>query len=304
MGTRNVISVASYITQRPDDPQALNPNATKVGVFQTMKALQPLIVHGFRTIFINPVFGESSSQNVPLIHPKTYLLSYQTITEEERLKFTSAEQIDNWISRFRNIDMRDHPIIVRDVDNKPFYLCLVYDEGDKITLFRSITDLKSMLGETKIDMLRVHPITWIETFYLITANAAKGRHGFVTRYPVLHDTSCYPTTIHVASTTPARVVTLVNLLDPEAEPIVYPEYPILGSPYLDTVVPHSARLSGLGGDFDGDTVSCNAVLSEEANKEIADYLASPRAVLDINRRLISGESTDLIALVLHNYTKL
>ena len=248
MGTRNVISVASYNTQRPDDPQTLGPNATKVGVFQTMKSLQPLIVHGFKTVFIDPIFAESNSQTVTLIDPKTLTLSYQTITEEERLRFNSNEQIDNWINRFRKLSMRDKPITIYDVNNKPFYLWLVYDQGDRITLFRSIADLKVQIAPNKVEIANIHPITWIEAFYLITANAAMGRHAFVTRYPVLHDTSCYPTTIHTASTTPARVVELYNLLDPGGYSIVYPEYPILGEPYLDTVVPGSGRLAGLGGD--------------------------------------------------------
>lgn len=247
MGTRNVISVANYSNRRPDDPQTLGPNETMVGTFQAAKSMQPLIVHGFKSIFIDPVFGDAGSQTVPLIDPKTYKLVYQDITEEERVKFTSSGEIDNWINRFRNIDVRNRPITIRARDGKPYYLCLVYDQGDKISLFRTITDLKKLSSQA-IDLNQIHPITWAEALYLVTANAAMGRHAFVTRYPVLGDTSCYPTTIHVASTSPARVVELVNLLDIDGPTVLYPEYPILGQPYLDTIVPGSARLSGLGGD--------------------------------------------------------
>lgn len=69
------------------------------------------------------------------------------------------------------------------------------------------------------------------------------------------------------------------------------------------VITHRDRLAnGLDNTFDGDTVSFNAILSDEANTEIAQYLASPKSLMDINRRFISGEKTDLIALVFHNMT--
>lgn len=302
MGTRNVVSVANYSTSRPDDPQTLGPNETMAGTFQTAKSLQPLIVHGLKSIFIDPVFGDSASLTIPLINTKTYELTYQTITDEERVLFTSSVELEKWINRFRNIDIRDCPITIKSSAGIPYYLCMVYDQGDSIYLFRNLSDLRHRMSN-KIELDNIHPITWIEALYLVTANAAMGRHSFITRYPVLGDTSCYPTKIHVASTIPARVVELKNLLDPDGPSMIYPEYPILGKPYLDTVVLGSARLGGLDADFDGDTVSFNAIMSDEANQEISEYLASPKSILDINKRLISGGSTEIIDMVLHNFSK-
>ncbi len=51
-----------------------------------------------------------------------------------------------------------------------------------------------------------------------------------------------------------------------------------------------------------DTGSSIAVLSEEANKEIDDYLDSPRSLLSTSGKFVSGLSTDLSKLTLYNMT--
>ena len=68
LGTRNVISAAPMVSGRPDDPQALKPNETMVGVFQTMKACQPLIVYGIRIITQDHIERTSL-----IVHPSRYV---------------------------------------------------------------------------------------------------------------------------------------------------------------------------------------------------------------------------------------
>ncbi len=299
LGTRNVLSAASYAAARPDDPQFLQPDETLVGLFQIMKAVQPLVYYGFKSLLINPIFGDAgTSYTIPLINPKTYQLEYHDIDEMERQKFTSSDGINGCINRFKNLDVRSKPITVRSTDKKFYYLMLVYDDQDKIMLFRSLDDLQKIIG--KVDRRKVRPLTWIEAFYLITENAVVGKHGFLTRYPVLGDGSCYPSRIHLASTAPARIVALVDLLYPDMPVKVYPEYPILGKAYHDTLVPHSTKLAGLGADFDGDTSSYNVVLTDDSNEECADYLKSTKSLIDTQKRFVSGGMTDLCKLTLHN----
>lgn len=249
LGTRNVISSASYTANTPNDPQAMMPDETIAGVFQTMKAFQPLVFFHLKTLFFSRVFGdESSSYTVPLIDPKTYRLSYEEITEQERQKWISSDGINSAINRFINNDIRSGPVIVRSADGRPYYLLLVYDDEDRITYFRSIDDLKSLMPG--FDKSKIRPLTWIEMCYVATYLATKDKHVFITRYPVLGNGSCYPSKVHLMSTIPGRIV---ELFDPEWAdyPILsYPEYPIAGNAYQDTVQVNHDHLQAIGGDFD------------------------------------------------------
>jgi hypothetical protein len=89
----------------------------------------------------------------------------------------------------------------------------------------------------------------------------------------------------------------------EDEFIILPEYPILGNEYVDSLVLHFCKLKGLTGDYDGDTVSMNGVMSDDSNKQISDYLASKRSMVDANGELIDGGFTDNIKMTLMNMTK-
>lgn len=258
MGTRNVISAAPMVSARPDDPQALKPDETMVGVFQTMKAIQPAVFYQMKTLLINPVFGEiGSSYTIPLINPKTFQLEYHEISDDERQRWTSADGVNGMINRFQNLDVRNKPLTVYDKNKKPYYLMMVYDDEDNVTMFRSIDDLKS-LGHP-VDKSKIRPMTWIEFCYITTEIAVAGKHGFVTRYPVLGDGSCFPSKIHLVSTTPGRVVTMTDLNYPEFAVRTFPEYPILGNSYFDTMAVYPVRLGGLGGDHDGDEIYTTSV---------------------------------------------
>lgn len=302
LGTRNVITAVSYNAASPDDPQALKPDESVLGVFQAMKAFQPKVFFHLKTTFFNAIFGDDSSSNtIALINPKTLKLEYQDITQDEKLKWISSDGINNAINKFINIDIRDKPLIVRNADGKPFYLMMVYDDNDGITLFRSLDDL-SKLGHP-IDKSKVRPLTWIEACYIATFMAVQDSYVFITRYPVLGDASCYPSKVHLASTIPGRVVYLRDLQYPDIPLAMFPEYPILGNAYEDTVKVAYDRIAGLGADYDGDTVSVNAVMAEDVNERCALYMASKRALVNTQRKLTVGGVSDTAEITLFNFTR-
>jgi hypothetical protein len=260
-----------------------------------------LVSYFMRTAVLDPIFGSGDAATYPLINPKTLELEYRELPALEIAKFVGAGAVETWINRFRNPEVRELPLQVRDVTGKPYYLCMIYDTGDEVALFRSIADLEAAYSKGPINKKWIRPLTWAEIFYMATYNAAQGKHLFVTRYPVIQDASCYPSRIHLCTTAPSRVVRLLDLLSGH-QVKEYPEFPILGNPYIDTIVPHSSRLAGWGGDFDGDMVSSNAILSDEANLEAAQYLNSPKSLLDAQKRFVSGGLTDLSAFMFHAMT--
>lgn len=295
LGTRNVITAASYATMTPNDPQTLQPDETKLGIFQSAKALQPLVVYHIRTNFFDPIFGENSNE-VALTDPETFDLAYRTISNQELSRYDSPAAIEDWISRFQNIDIRNARVTIHDVDHKPYYLLMVYDEGDRISLFRSLNEFEKVSSKT-VDRAKIRPLTWAELMYMATYNAVATpiqKHVFNTRYPVIQDESCYPTRLHLGSTIPARVVNLINTITDDVVR-TYPEYPIIGKSYLDSIQIHTARLRNLDADFDGDTMSANVLLSDEANLECRDFLNSVQSVVNAQKDLLIGGNDHLIS---------
>ena len=293
LGTANVITATSYSASSPDDPQFLKPTDTRIGLYQCMKGNQPLIVNYIRTIFFNDTFGTDLDQTtIPLTDPKTLQLVYTEISEEERERFISEDEIISMISRYQAFDFRTQPVSVYDLNGKKYYLRLLYDDGRNISIFRSIDDLKS--ERPNYNPAYIRPMTYIDMCYIATYPALQMKHCFITRYPVLGDGSCYPSGVHIATTTPARVVNLVDISSHNDTKFQLPEYPIIGKPYVDGVSLASPRLAGLGADHDGDRVSVNFILTDDANMEVMEYLNSPKSMVDTNANLISSSSTDLI----------
>ena len=251
MGTRNVITASPSMAASPEDPQFLKADDIQVGVYQVSKGLQPYFKHAYNALFVTPIFKTEATSQTALSDPKTGKLVYTSISPSVRDAWTSSEGIDKLINSFRNTDLRKKPVLIRDTDNKDYALSLVYDEGDTIALCRSIDDLEARWPR-KIDKTKLRPITYIEMFYLITEVISLGKHGIVTRYPVIEQGSCYVARLHVVSTTPSRSVELVDLLSPDQPSILLRQYPVFGASYMDAMMPHFSRLAGMGADFDGD----------------------------------------------------
>lgn len=299
LGTRNVITATNYSANSPDDPQFLKPTETLVGLFQTMKGMQPLIVHYIKTIFTIPIFGEDIDQtSVPVIDPKTLEIVYADIPENERDSFISSDEITEMISKFGSNDFRTSPVKVYDRKNEFYYLYMMYDDGRTVRLFSTLASFEESFP--KYNKKYIRPMTYTDMMYIVTYLASRDRHCFITRYPVLGDGSCYPSQIHLASTTPSRKVKLI--IPSSNTNIDLPDYPILGKPFIDGVSLASPRLNGLGADHDGDTVSVNFVMLDESNEECKKYLDSPRSMVDTNANLIASSSTDLIDYTLFALT--
>ena len=251
MGTRNVITAAPFIASSPEDPQMLKADDVMVGVYQTIKGLQPYTKYAFRTIFGNPIFKPESVTKIALSDPVTGNLVYTSISAETREKWMSSDGLDDLINSFRNVDLRKKPILIRDTEGKDYALSFIYDDGDEIALCRSIDDLKKSWPRPFIKS-KLRPITYAEMFYLIAETISTDKHGIVTRYPVIEQGSSYPAKIHVVSTSPSRYVDLIDLLSGDMSRIPLKQYPVIGASFMDAMMVHPSKMGGMGADHDGD----------------------------------------------------
>lgn len=304
LGTANVISAASMAASSPDDPRYLKSNETKLPLFQSAKAFQPIVTTNMKLLFFNHVF-DSASDQISVIDPETLTLKYQPITLKEKDRFLSSDGLIGLINQYQDDAVRHNPVVVHNDTGQRFWLFLVYDEGDEIYYFRNITEFQhfyEQLGKV-FDRSKVRSLVYSELLYVATYRAVFAKHEVTTRYPVLHVGSTYSAKIHLMSTDPARTIKVKSVFsDLETE---LPEYPIIGKGSIDSLVLHPTRLSnsrGLGADFDGDRCTASGVISDEANEENANYLNSLSCVMSPRGTLSFGADSDLVALTFYNFS--
>ena len=157
-----------------------------------------------------------------------------------------------------------------------------YDSLKRVGDLRKIEYLKNIV----FDRTKLRPLTYVELCYISAYGALKNKHATATRYPVLNLQNLVVYSIHLMSTAVSREVKLCNVnADSFA---VLPEYPRMDSPVRASMSLHPATLELYGADHDGDTVTLNILMSEEANKEIEEYIDSKLSMLNASGGLIYG----------------
>ena len=306
LGTRNVISTSDLSAKTPQSPSYLKVDEVGSPLFQTAKMFMPLFVYGVKIYYFNDIFS-MSADNIAVINPKTYELEYVPITEDEKNKFLSSEGIEKMVNSFRDKTIRNTSVrIYSEEKDSEYYLYLIYDTGDTIYKIRSVSELKEILLSNKIPFNRelLRPMTYAELFYMTVYLVTMDKYAHVTRYPAVGVDSLVPSKIHLLSTSPSREVEFVLVKSGTKEQIKYtlPNYPVMGAGYVDSIDMHPSVLAGLGGDFDGDTVSISGLLTEEANKECEEHLASKFRYVSSNGNIVCS-TTDIVNLTLFNLSR-
>lgn len=242
--TRNVITATSLEAVSPESPQYHRCDETKVPLFQTAKCFASLMVYQLKSLFYSSII-EQSSDSIPLIDPVTFKLVYTPIDPKDKDLLVTEEGIQKTIDRFRDVDFRRRPVVARS-DKRPYYLYLVYDDGDKIYIFRNLEEFKGSF-EGDFNPTKVRPLTYAEMLYTAAYFATIGKHVLCVRYPISDEQNIFPSKIHVMSTSPARVVTLAT--NSGNGDIVLPEWPVTGAKFVDAVMIHPTKLRGLGADL-------------------------------------------------------
>jgi DNA-directed RNA polymerase beta' subunit len=116
--------------------------------------------------------------------------------------------------------------------------------------------------------------TITDLLYMILSEIIKDKHVYLTRYPTEDYRNVVPLKIKILTT---ETTIKQNIYDTE-----FPNYPKLTGDirWVDSVRPNNAYLPGLGGDYDGDTVSIRGLYTKEANEEADNLIKSKMTLLD------------------------
>lgn len=141
------------------------------------------------------------------------------------------------------------------------------------------------------DPSKIRPMTWLELGYITAYRANQGRHMLSTRYPVTNLYNLVPYHGHIMSTTPGRIVRLKynpDAMDMNDYGVTLPEYPVYGGQSVQSMSVHPITLAKYEGDHDGDALSLIGIMSDDANRELEEYLQSNKSIIDINGKLRCG----------------
>lgn len=292
-GTRNVISAMDPSVENLGFPNQPKSTDTVVGMYQLAKAALPVTVYQLRSGILSTIF-DNQQQVISLINKKTLQLEQVKVSSEIYDQWTTSDGLEKIINKLSERELRHRPIEIED-----HYLALIYVGEDKT--FRVFTDINE-LPKNK-DRRNVRPLNLIELVYLSGYKRWNTLRAFVTRYPVTGIDSIYPSTVYVKTTIKSDIRYELNehweIDDPEHPASEFPKAPYN---YLDTIVPNSAKLQGLGADFDGDTASFNVVISDEAIKEIDTLLGRKTAYINAAGQFRASNDIDTVAWVLKSMT--
>jgi len=171
----------------------------------------------------------------------------------------------------------------------------VHDASGKV-IHRFKDKLKLEFLDTIVaDKAHYRPITMVEMCYIATYAALHNKCCTLTRYPVLNLQNLVPCKIHLMTTTPGRVVKFQTA--PGVPAVEFPEYPVFDTVHMvlkQSISTHPVTLDRLDADHDGDTVTLNILLSDEANKEVHDFIDNKISMLTESGSLIYNISSKWI----------
>lgn len=293
-GTRNVIAAMDTSADVLGAPNAPSYDSTVVGLFQCIKALTPLTMHFLKNGYMANIFDKGESK-VQLINKKTLRRELVSISPLTRDRWTTKEGLLSVINAFVDEEARHRPVTAEG-----YYVALVYKAPGVFKVFYDIADLPD-----GFDRQYVHPMTLAELLYLSGYRRWNSYFWSTTRYPVAGDDSIYSSRIYLKTTTVGQIrKELGDDWQPLGDEYIAYEYPDSNSnAWVNTQNPHSSRLKGMQADFDGDTGSGTALMTDEALEENRRYLGTKRAWVSADGKMRASAKYDTVELVVHNLTR-
>ncbi len=283
-GTRNVLSSAQVGSIEMGREDQIRATDTRQGLLQTLKALLPVAQHYIRERYLANI--RAGDGNLYGVNVKTLKREFLEVSGKVYDQYATDEGIEKLINRLEDRPARHQPLYI----DKNHYVALIYQDDKRFKVFYDIDELPSDFKRENVS-----GITLVELLYLSGYDIWNDYFAFVTRYPVAGRGSTYSSTIRLETTTPS---TMKTELDENWEPksgkpaISFPLRHI--NDFVESMAVHPSRLGGLGGDYDGDMTSSNAIMSEEALEENRKWLDSREYWFDTSGRFKMNPTNDVI----------
>lgn len=295
-GTRNVITPYAAPIRNNNSIHAPNPDNVIIGLYQLMSGSLPFVQNWMLQTWSNKVFSTLDG-SATLINPETLKPEYVRCPPQVIDRWTTSSGIEELVHGFQHPKLRNKPVKIEGR-----YLALIYQDEHYFKIMRSIDELP-MDGE--FDAKNVHPLTYIEMFYLAGYREWNKSVLFNTRYPIEGNGSIFPTLAYLRTT--LRDFQLYELgedwkfIDEDHLALSYPN--IQSSNYFDAMSVHPKQLAASGADHDGDMFSATPVFTDESIKEALGKLNDPTYYINPRGGFMYSAMTDIVERVIRNITK-
>jgi hypothetical protein len=238
-GTRNVITAMDTSTAYLGAAGAPGFNTTIVGLYQGLKTIMPVARFYIRNGFLAKVFI-SVDQPARLIDKKTLKPVDVQLNSKYFDRYMTDEGIEKVLTSFSEEGLRHLPL---EIDGH--YVGLIYKGPDNtFKIFQDIDELPADKSKKN-----VFPLTFCELLYLSCYTELGKFPLFLTRYPITGVGSIYPSKMMVKTTIKSeqRRELDESWLPMDDNHVAY-EFPITGGAFVNSLVPHSAKLARLSAD--------------------------------------------------------
>jgi hypothetical protein len=269
---RLVISAANLKVENMDDMMC-DLDHSAIPLASIAANFFPYIIFYMRRFFEN-LFSTNILTVINFKNNKNGSITYEELIDY-RISFSDTklkEELDRFIHGYAN-RLRIIEVPLKNGKVVPLHIDAKYKEAE--------TDLGDIVEREKKELNR--DLTWCDLIYMAAVEVTQDKMVVITRYPIDNCYNQFATQINVSSTK-------------ETEPLIvngkyYPHYPKIrqedigtntSSKFLDTVNLCNAYLDSIGGDYDGDQISCKSVFSVEANNELKKQLFSKNHYIGLN----------------------
>lgn len=282
--TRNVITSNVQRARYLFDPKTVGPNHTVVGIYQTLRAIFPLAVNLVRQYSEKVFVGPNSPAT--LVNSKTLEKEQVQVSAEHYDDWMTQEGIEQLFGRFEVELLRQDPIMV---DGR--YFGLLYNDGKVVKFCQGVGDLPE-----GFDKAFLAPITYAELFYLAIYKRVKDIPALITRYPITGFGSIYPSFLYLKTTTRSKDVSVLDEQWQDTGDRAL-EFPVKKTPFVNSMSPAEVHLTRATADFDGDVMSCTALLSDDSISEVKALLGSRNYYVGVNGKVTFSCATDISNLI-------
>lgn len=266
-------------------------NTTIFGLYQFIKSAEPFVKHHVNELYISRLFNTADYRAL-LFDPKLKRMKEVSLPNDEIERFTTSKGLTTLFNRMVDSYVRQIEVPIGD-----YLLLPVYDSGDRVEIY---LDDESIPDEYRG---KLRGITYGELLYTAIYPKFKELLTTVTRYPIAEEGGIFISYVDVNTTTEIRKVNLKIKSQFDTKELTIENYPRLDSEYNDSLGVPYTRSSGLGLDFDGDSITTTILLTDEALEEGKKFINSKMNYLYPNGKWKQELIDYIVDIVLKSMTK-
>ena len=282
-GTRLILSAPELKVETLDD-MMVDLDYAALPLASACVNFMPFVIFNMKRFFENEFGGQTSRPFIINGKLETAEVKNPLVTfSEDELK----KQIKRFVLGFAN---RYAPIEVPLTNGKMAYMQF---KGHSV----SPKDFES--GNTPGESALIdRRLTWLDVIFMCTAEAVKGKHITITRYPIDSSFNTIYTKVNISTTKETEGVYINGEY--------YRWYPKFrekdintntSDKFIDTLNISNLHLKGMGADYDGDSAAVKGVWFVESNEEIDRYLKSKKCLITVGGQNIKISGNEAVQCI-------